>query len=191
MRQSYLEPCRQVYKVIVLPFCPKCGASVPDGAVFCTKCGSQIAASTETVRTRYARDEKREKGEKDEKHEEKGEKHEKSADKTGAVVGGLVLIWLGISLYLVEVGYTTWSDWWPYLIIGIGVVLIAQAVLRYSTSQFKGSAIGPLIGGAVLIFIGFAGTVGMREWWPFVLIAIGVLVIAGGLTARMRTPRPR
>ena len=180
--------------MIVLPFCPKCGAEVPDGAVFCPKCGNQMPDSTTVAERRYARrekDEKREKGEKDEKHEEKREKDEKSGDRTGALVGGLILIWLGISFYLVEARYTTWNDWWPYLIIGIGVVLIAQAVLRYSTSRFKGPAIGSLVGGMVLLIIGLAGMVGMRDWWPFVLIAIGVMVIVAALTARAHAPKPR
>ena len=153
-----------------------------------------MPASTEAMGRRYARgekDEKREKGEKEEKHEEKHEKDEKSGDWTGAFVGGFILVWLGISFYFVEARYTTWSDWWPYLIIGIGVVLIAQAVLRYSTSRFKGPAIGSLVGGMVLLIIGLAGMVGMRDWWPFVLIAIGVMVIVAGLTARAHTPKPK
>jgi len=50
--------------------------------------------------------------------------------------------------------------------------------------------LGSLIGGAVLLIIGLAGMVGMRDWWPFVLIGIGVAVLVGGVTARMRTPKP-
>jgi len=175
--------------VIKLPFCQKCGAEIPADAAFCPKCGSQTAVSPVAVERGRRREEKREKSEKDEK-KEKGEKEEKSGDKTGALVGGLILIWLGISFYLVQANYIGWNDWWPYLIIGIGVVLIAQAVIRYSTSRFKGAAMGSLIGGAVLLIIGLAGIVGMKDWWPFVLIAIGVVVILGGVTARMRTPKP-
>jgi hypothetical protein len=178
--------------VIRLPFCQKCGAEIPADGAFCPKCGSQTTIPPVAVESGRRREEKREKSEKDEKREkgEKGEKEEKSGDKTGALVGGLILIWLGISFYLVQANYIGWNDWWPYLIIGIGVVLIAQAVIRYSTSRFKGAAMGSLIGGAVLLIIGLAGIVGMKDWWPLILIAIGVVVILGGVTARMRTPKP-
>jgi len=172
-----------------LPFCAKCGAEVPADAAFCMKCGNQMAASPAAVERRYAREEKHEKREKGEK-EEKREKEEKSGDKTGALVGGLILIWLGISLYLVQARRIGWDEWWPYFLIGIGVILIVQATVRYSTVRYKGPAIGSLIGGAMLLIIGLAGIVGMKEWWPFILIAIGVVVILAGVTARARTPKP-
>lgn len=172
-----------------MPFCSKCGAEVPDDSAFCPKCGNQMAATPaagERAYTRRERSEKREKGEKEEKHE----KGEKSTDKTQIVVGGLFLIWLGISLYLVQTHYTNWDRWWPYFVIGIGLVLIVQGVIRYSTLRYRGAAMGSLIGGAVLSIIGLGGIMGMEDWWPFIIIAIGVLVILGGLTARMHTPKP-
>lgn len=175
--------------MIELPFCPKCGAEVSDDVAFCPKCGNQISVSPAAVGRRYARgekEEKREKGEKEEKHE----KEEKPSDRTGPLVGGLILIWLGITFYLVQARYIGWNEWWSYFLIGIGVVLIVQAVIRYTSSRFKGAAMGFLIGGVVLLIIGLAGTMGMKDWWPLVLIAIGVVVILGGVTARMRTPKP-
>ena len=175
--------------MIGLPFCTKCGANVPDDATFCPKCGGQIATpttATERIRAREEKHEKQEKGEKEEKHE----KEEKSGDRTGVLVGGLILIWLGISLYLVQAHRFSWDQWWPYFIVGIGVILIVQAIVRYSTARYKRPAAGFLIGGVVLIVIGLAGIAGIKDWWPFLLIAIGVVVILAGVTARARTPRP-
>lgn len=154
---------------------------------FCPKCGSRI--SFQAAERRYAREEKREKSEKGEK-EEKHEKEEKSSDRTGPFVGGLILIWLGISFYLVQTHYFGWTEWWPYFIMGIGVVLIVQAVIRYSTLRSRGPAMGPLIGGTALLIIGLAGIAGMEDWWPFVLIVIGAVIILAGVTARARTPKP-
>jgi hypothetical protein len=174
--------------VIVLPFCPKCGVEVPADAAFCMKCGAEMAVTTTTVERRHPRREKREKDEKQEK-DEKREKDEKSGDRTGVFVGGLILIWFGISFYLVQAQYIGWNEWWPYLLAGIGVILIAQAAVRYSTVHRKGPVMVPLIGGLVLLMIGLASIMGMKDWWPFVLIAIGIVVIIGGATARARTPR--
>lgn len=173
----------KVDSVIGLPFCQNCGAEISTDVAFCPKCGRQTVVSPAAVERGHLRGEKREKS-------EKGEKEEKSGDKTAPLVGGLILVWLGISFYLVQARYIDWNEWWPYFIIGIGVVLIVQAVVRYSTSSFKGAAMGSLIGGAVLLVIGLAGIMGMKDWWPFVLIAIGLVVIIGGMTARMRSPKP-
>jgi len=174
--------------VIVLPFCPKCGAELPADATFCMKCGRQMTVTSAVEERRYSRREKREKDEKQEK-DEKREKDEKSGDRTGVFVGGLILIWLGISFYLVQAQYIGWNELWPYLLVGIGVILIAQAAVRYSTVHLRGPVMGPLIGGLVMLIIGLAGIVGIKDWWPFVLIAIGVAVILGGVRAKARTPR--
>ena len=175
--------------VIELPFCVKCGSEMPADAEFCPKCGRQAAVAPVAAERTHAREEKREKSEKDEK-EEKREKDEKSGDRTGVLVGGLILIWLGVSLYLVQAHRFSWDQWWPYFIVGIGVILIVQAIVRYSTARYMRPAAGFLIGGVVLIVIGLAGVAGIKDWWPFLLIAIGVVVILAGVTARARTPRP-
>jgi cation transport ATPase len=176
-----------------MTFCMKCGAEVPEGAEFCPKCGNQMTVTAplgrrelREERRRRRREEKREKQEK----EEKQEKGEKSGDRTGPVMGGLILIWLGTSLYLAQTGYVKWDIWWPYFIIGVGVILVVLAIIRYSSSQHKAPAMGFLIAGAALLIVGFAGVAGMTDWWPFVLIAIGIVVIFGGMRARARTPRP-
>ena len=160
---------------IHLAFCQNCGNEIPAGAAFCPKCGHETAVSSVGLGKQPRRD-RHEKREKDEKAE-KEEKGEKSGDRTGPLVGGLILIWVGISFYLVQANYVNWDLWWPYLVVGIGIILLFQAIVRYSTSRFRGAAMGSLIGGVILTAIGLAGMTGMKDWWPFVLIALGVLVL--------------
>ena len=60
--------------------------------------------------------------------------------------------------------------------------------------------LGPLVGGIILILIGFmsylavSGVISVRSFWPFILIIIGSLVIlavlAGIVMARGRNPQP-
>jgi rRNA maturation protein Nop10 len=178
-----------------MPFCPKCGSEVTSDAAFCPKCGAQLVVSAIPPVTpvppveRRRHDEKREKGE---KQGEKGEKQEKGGDKTVPIVGGLILIWLGVMAYLAQTQYMgiTWANGWGYFLLGIGVILVLQAVIRYVTLPSKGSAIGSLIGGFVLIIVGLAGAYGIQDWWYLVFIAIGVVVIISGITATRRNPRP-
>lgn len=107
-----------------------------------------------------------------------------------AIFGGGVLIWLGITFWLGQSGTVGWSNWWAYFIAGIGALLIIQGVLRVamkgSTYEFSGF----FIGGAILMIIGLAFAYGVTLYWPYIVILLGILVIAVAVLARMRTPRP-
>ena len=168
-----------------LPYCTRCGAQLPENAQFCSDCGAPVgvpAAPRERVRP------------------EKAEKQEKGAeDKTGPVVGGLVLILLGVTFLLAQSGllreWVTLRNWWAYFLFGLGCILVLQGLLKSVTTTYKGPAAGSLIGGAILSVIGLFFILGeeasWRVWWPFLLIVIGLIVIISGLTVVVkRTPRP-
>ena len=179
-----------------MPYCAKCGAEILEEARFCPKCGAPVGPPE---RIPHEKPEKREKEEKHEKRE-KEEKHEKATpekggeDKLGAFVGGAVLIVLGVLLYLAQAGtysWITWTNWWWYFLFGLGCVLVAYAVLRAAVTTYKAAAVGPLIGGVTLFIIGLAGIIGIETWWPLLLIAIGIMILVGGLVAVSRSPMPR
>jgi ribosomal protein L40E len=168
-----------------MPFCPKCGAEVSDEAQFCPKCGSSLRE----MRVIRPREEKEEKAEKAEK-EEKGEKHEKGGGRTGPIIGGLVLILLGTTFYLATIGIIRWMDWWAYFLLGLGGILLLQAVIVSASTGRIGPAFGSLIGGGVLLVIGVTWVLGIRNWWPLLLIALGLAIIISALRERTRSPRP-
>ncbi len=179
-----------------MPYCAKCGAAISEGARFCPACGTPVGLPE---RVPYEIREKREKEEKHEKRE-KGEKHEKEktekreGDRLGAFVGGATIILLGILLYLVQIGtfsWITWSNWWGYFLLGLGCILIVSAVLRAAVATYRGAAVGPLIGGVILCFVGLSGIINIESWWPLILIAVGITIIVGGLVAVSRSPKPR
>jgi hypothetical protein len=177
-------------------FCHRCGAALADGATFCSKCGSPVmGATTQPTYTRgwERRNEKREKGEKHEKGE-KGEKG-REGDIAGALTGGLILIWLGITFYFAQVKFTfgtqtvTWTDWWGYFLLGLGVILIVQGLIRYA--QHRYAWMGSFIGGAVVAVIGFASiSQNMADFWPLIFVIIGIAVLASAVFGRRRMPSP-
>jgi len=191
-------------------FCHNCGSELPLGATFCPKCGTLVYVSppsstgapppsssapspsqppTYYDRREYRRERRRqEKNEKHEKHE-KGEKGEKGGGGIiGPLIGGGILIWLGISFYLQQIGYFT-SNWWAVFIVGIGLILIVQGLLLYARN--KRPNLGPFIGGSVLILIGLSFLYNsLGNIWPLILVVIGIAVLASAFTARRRTPNP-
>jgi F0F1-type ATP synthase assembly protein I len=69
---------------------------------------------------------------------------------------------------------------------------------KYEKHEY--SILAPLVGGVILILFGFlsylavSGFIDVSSIWPFILIAIGVIVIlgvaAGAVMARGKNPRP-
>lgn len=107
-------------------------------------------------------------------------------DPLGAMTGGLVLILLGVAFLLAQNGLfgVTWSNFWGVFLIGLGGILLLQALLRLILSGYRRGIIGLVIGACVLIAIGmipFAGTE-WGKWWPLALIALGLLILLGQFT---------
>jgi zinc ribbon protein len=172
-------------------YCSKCGAPLPEGATFCPKCGTAVTAAPPQgpPPPRQYRYEKHEKGEKREKRE-KGEKAEKGreGDISGAVFGGLILVWLGISFYLQQIGTIPADRWWAYFIFGIGVLLVLRGVIQLSKGWYYS---GSIVGGAILMVVGFVFIENVQfSFWPLILVIIGAAIIFTGLAGRRRVPKP-
>jgi hypothetical protein len=192
-------------------YCHKCGAELPPGATFCPVCGTPVyvpppAGSTSQPppsstpppyydrhayrqwRREQRRNEKGEKGEKNEKGGEKGEKGSGGRAIIGPLIGGGILIWLGITFYLQQIGYVS-GNWWALFILGIGVLLVLQGLLFYGRSHRP--FYGPFIGGGILIIIGLSSYYNsIDSLWPLILVVIGIAVLASAFGYRRRTPPP-
>src|SRR5579862_6267959 len=134
-------------------YCHKCGTELPPGATFCPVCGTPVytppsGTSTQQPGTtpppsstpppyydRHAYKEWRREQRRNEKGEknEKNEKDEKGGGGAiiGPIIGGAILIWLGITFYLKQIGYLT-GNWWALFLVGVGIIIILQGVLIYS-----------------------------------------------------------
>lgn len=174
-----------------MPYCPKCGKEVAEEAIYCPNCGENLKQSGSVIyrRARDEKDEKDEKGEKREK-EEKGEKSEKNEGPWGAVVGGLVLLWLGAVFLLRQYGYLSWGDFGAWFLLGLGIILILRGVIALAQGNGWTRSNGYIIGGAIVTILGINGIYGWSTWWPFIFIILGVGVILSAIMARSRNPRP-
>jgi len=174
-------------------FCHKCGAQLPPGAAFCAKCGAPAFSTTPTPGYQQPGARRGEKSEKHEKHE-KREKGEKSVagGMLGAVIAGVILMWLGITFYMEQNGYLASDIWWAYFILGVGITLILDGMFIYSRGHV---GMGPMIGGAFLIFGGLSAITTnnytfQTQLWPLAIVVIGAIVLIAGIALRGRVPRP-
>ncbi len=174
-------------------FCSKCGAQLAAGSAFCPRCGAPVAPVSAHPTAQTAGAERREKGEKHEKRE-KNEKNEKGGRSSmlGALVIGSILIWLGITYYLEQNHYLPSDIWGEYFLAGVGVVLILDGLVLYSRRH---AWLAPLAGGTCALVLG-ASSIAARQFnfsqsvWPIIIVALGICVIALGIGARRRVPKP-
>jgi len=187
-------------------YCSNCGAPISEGALYCGRCGRQLndvptasstppptwgSPGTPTSSQPPYHNERYEKHEKQEKRE-KGEKHEKGGRNgwIGPLFGGTVLIWIGIILTLAASGSISWNVWWDWFLAGLGILLVLEGAILSISRGRSYPFIGFFIGGIVVFLIGFTQLFSAFNFWPLILVIIGIFVVAGALMGRRRTPKP-
>jgi len=107
-----------------------------------------------------------------------------------AVMGGLILLWLGITFLLHQYGLLTWINEGALFMIGLGVIIALRGIIMYTQVSNWHAASGLIIGGAIVTLIGVISWIGWRDWWPFVIILVGVWIVINAMMSRKRNPSP-
>lgn len=127
--------------------------------------------------------EKKEFHEKEEEHlDEKWRK-----DPLGSIFSGLIIILIGVLLFLAAQDYIFWSDWWAYLLVGLGVIFLIEIIVRQTRPEYRRPVVGKLIAAVVLIAIGSGHIYGLEHWWPLIIIVVGFVILFFGFQ-RLRRP---
>ncbi|MBD3289395.1 hypothetical protein GF337_11385 [candidate division KSB1 bacterium] len=90
---------------------------------------------------------------------------------------GLILIWLGSSIFLHRIDALIYGDWWDYFLLGVGIIFFAEVFVNLFLIPDSHLLTGKLIAGAVLIALGASDIYGIHEWWPLILIVMGILIL--------------
>jgi len=122
-----------------------------------------------------------EKDEKDEKQHEKDEKH--TRDPLSGIFWGLILIMIGAIYFAHNQGYLPEASWWAYVVLGIGIVFLLEALIRGVMPEYRGGAWGRVVPGLILTMLGLYFIYGFAigTWWPVILIVVGLIIIIGAL----------
>lgn len=111
-----------------MSYCPKCGNEITEDMVFCPKCGASLKTEQATAQPQRPVTYRHEKEEKREKGGEKGEKHEKHEYAfIGPLIGGIILLFVGLSAYLSIAGYNPRILWALFFIV-IGLLVVFGAI---------------------------------------------------------------
>lgn len=139
-------------------------------------------------------EEEREKEEKEEKGGgPEGIEEKWARDPLGTAIGALILIWLGVTLFLANLGTFAWIQWenfWAWFVLGVGAIFILEVLIRLVVPEYRRPIGGRLIAGVILLAIGASFTFlpfDIGKLWPLIPIAIGLAILFGGLF-RLRRP---
>ena len=152
-----------------MSYCPTCGNDVKEDDVYCSKCRTNLKSNV-TYRKVHRR--------------VNIDWNEHEEDKYGALIGGGIVIWLGVLLMLQTQGVLRGGDFGGFFLMGIGVILLLRGFIAYQQKGGKDDGFGYLTGGGILILIGAGIAFNIRDWWAFLIIGIGLLIVGRGLSDR-------
>ena len=137
-------------------------------------------------------------GEKEEeKREKEYDKRDEKQDQTweekwrrdplSAAVWALILIWAGIAFLLGNLGAfdrIAGLDTWSVVLIGAGLIVLGEVLIRVLVPEYRKPIVGTLILGAALLFWGLGGVLPWLSVGPLILVIIGVSLLVRGLRHR-------
>jgi hypothetical protein len=112
------------------------------------------------------------------------EKEEKArTDPLRYLFFGLVVVALGVTLYLGQIGRIT--QWLWYFVVGLGCVFLVDVALRSAIPEYRRPTIGRVIAGLFFIVLGTAFI--YDYWnWALMIVIIGILIAVYGIYRTMR-----
>ena len=120
----------------------------------------------------------------DQNREPNGDRRDRGAlSDNAAWIGGGLLILLGVIFLLENFGFPVPENWWAVFVLIPGLIAFntAWSIYRRNNRQVTASARGALVSGLVLTALALAlfFNFDFGRYWPVILIALGVAVIAG------------
>ena len=95
---------------------------------------------------------------------------------------GLLFILVGSLIFMDNKGWISSGQGWLYFIIGLGGIFILGFLGRYFGNQANRlNAVGGLVVGLALVYIGTAFLYGFGNWWPLALVPLGVGCLIRGI----------
>ena len=90
---------------------------------------------------------------------------------------GLLLIFLGGMFLANQQGWISGDSWWQWLLMGIGAILLFGGLIQSRFTGYPHWGRGKIIWGIALIVLGLLFLLGFSQWWPVIIIGVGIACI--------------
>jgi hypothetical protein len=119
-------------------------------------------------------------------HRENKLDSENSEEYRYSLIGGGIVSWVGVMLVLLRQQLLVGTYFAGVLLMGIGVIIVLGGVHAYQKHGEYIEVLGLMFGGGITLFIGVGLSINLREWWAFLVIGLGLLIVSRGFSARSR-----
>lgn len=106
-------------------------------------------------------------------------------DSISHLLTGMIFILAGAFIFADNMGYLD-GGWFWWLVFSVGVLLMLEAVVRTISNGSAKPSLTNLVWGVILVGIGANQIYGLDQWWPMILIGIGLIFILNGLRETRR-----
>ena len=100
------------------------------------------------------------------------------SDRLSKFVWGGVVLWAGI-VFMLKLGEPV-----PWIASGAGALLLAEVAARLVIPEFRTKPGARMVFGVVLLAFGLGTVVGITNWWPVILIGIGISLLLNHMANR-------
>jgi hypothetical protein len=140
------------------------------------------------------KDEKELKKREEKSADEKQWEEKSRRDPLGALVWPAILIWAGLVLLAANLGLfsnlfgrvfgITGVDTWSVILIGAGIIVLLEIVVRLIVPDYRRPVTGSLILAIILIGLGLGNLTNWGVVWPLIIIVIGLSILLRGFFPR-------
>ena len=111
-------------------------------------------------------------------HNRRPERHVR--DTLSGIVTGIVFILAG-GFILAENQGLLFDSWLWWFLLTTGIVLIVEAGIRTRVEKYNRPVISTVIWGGILSTIGAMQIYDVENWWPLILVFVGIVLILHSL----------
>jgi hypothetical protein len=91
------------------------------------------------------------------------------------VFPGLALILAGVLFLANQMSWISGDTWWKWLLVGLGAIMMVSSLVQYRlVPEYRGRGRGRFIWGLALVVLGILFLAGVSQWWPIILIGVGL-----------------
>ena len=95
------------------------------------------------------------------------------------VFPGLALILAGVLFLANQMSWISGDTWWKWLLIGLGAIMMVSWLVQYrAIPEYRHWGRGRFIWGLALVILGILFLVGFSQWWPIVIIGVGLACLS-------------
>jgi hypothetical protein len=91
------------------------------------------------------------------------------------VFPGLALILAGVLFLANQMSWISGDTWWKWLLVGLGAIMMVSSLVQNRlVPEYRGRGRGRFIWGIALVVLGILFLAGVSQWWPIILIGVGL-----------------